>query len=176
MDLKVLEFTFDKGKAIAAILYVAPRIDDPTFLRICKLLYFADKTSLEKYGRFIAGDTYFAMEHGPVPAHTYNLMREAAHSEGLGFTTDGGHQVVPLADPDLGELSESDIECLDTIIDLYGRAPVWKLRQDSHDFAYDDAWENRGGKNSARMSIENIVSLLESADELLDFLITQHDD
>ena len=46
-----LKFTFEREKAIEAILYLAGRIEDPTFHSIGKLMYFADKTSLERYGR-----------------------------------------------------------------------------------------------------------------------------
>lgn len=53
-------FQFDQVKATEAILYLA------------------DKTSLEKYGRFIFGESYYAMKEGPTPSYTYNLLKQAA--------------------------------------------------------------------------------------------------
>jgi uncharacterized phage-associated protein len=67
------EFNLDKG--IEAILYIAQKVDDPTFHRISKIMYFADRKHLEKYGRFICGDSYVAMKHGPVPSEIYDILK-----------------------------------------------------------------------------------------------------
>jgi uncharacterized phage-associated protein len=67
---------WDKEKAIEAIVYLANRLDKPTKLKIFKLLYFADKLHMSRYGRFIVGDYYVAMKHGPVPSRTYNILKE----------------------------------------------------------------------------------------------------
>jgi hypothetical protein len=164
-----LQFTFDRAKAIETILYLAKRIEDPTLHSIGKLLYFSDKTSLEKYGRFICGDDYYAMKWGPVPTHTYDLMKEAANQDNLPFELHG-YVVEPSRDADTDILSESDIECLDASIRLYGDVPMWKRHEDSADRAYKQAWERRGASGSVRMSIEDIASLLDDGDELIAFL------
>ena len=39
------------------------------------VLLFADKKHLERYGRFITGDTYSAMENGPVPSFAYDVVK-----------------------------------------------------------------------------------------------------
>ena len=70
-------FRFDQEKAIETIIYLSGYVDNPSHLGICKLLYFADKTSLEKYGRFIFGDDYLAMKAGPVPSGAYDLIKAA---------------------------------------------------------------------------------------------------
>src|SRR4030066_2115183 len=67
---------FDRTKAIEAILYLANKIPNPGKYVICKLLYLADKCSLEKYGRFIFGETYCAMERGATPSNAYDLLKE----------------------------------------------------------------------------------------------------
>lgn len=164
-----LTFTFDRKKAIEVILYIAHRINDPTYHSISKLLYFADKTHLERYGRFITGDQYYALKHGPIPSAAYDLMQES-ESGAMGFRMEHARIIVPLREPDMDILSPSDIECLNIAIELYGNAPYWKKTQDSHDSAWQKAWQNRGDKQSAPMHIEDIVQLLEDPDELLDFL------
>jgi uncharacterized phage-associated protein len=164
-----LKFTFDREKAIEAILYLAARIDDPTFHSIGKLMYFSDKTSLERYGRFICGDDYYAMQWGPVPTHTYDLLKDAARGSVFPFTIQG-HSVAPSRPADTDLLSESDIDCLDASIRLYGYVPMWKRHEDSADRAYKQAWEQRGNTASVRMPIEDIATLLDDGDELIDFL------
>jgi len=164
-----LKFTFQREKAIEVILYLAKKASEPTFHSINKLLYFADKTSLERYGRFICGDDYFAMEWGPVPSHTYDLMKNASSDQSLPFKVEG-HTIIPRRKPNLELLSESDIECLDACLALYGDVPFWKRHSDSADEAYRKAWQERGSAGSARIPIESLVGILENPEELIDYL------
>lgn len=136
---------------------------------IGKLMYFSDKTSLEKYGRFISGDDYYALEWGPVPTHTYDLLKEAAKGGDFPFRVEG-HAVIPSEEADTDLLSESDVERLSASVRLYGNAPMWKRHEDSADAAYKQAWEQRGNSKSVRIPIESIASLLDDADELIEFL------
>ena len=46
-------FVFKVEKSVEAILYIGQNVEEPTFHRISKVMYFADKNHLEKYGRFI---------------------------------------------------------------------------------------------------------------------------
>jgi uncharacterized phage-associated protein len=169
-----IRFKFNQEKAIEGIIYIAHKITDPTFHSINKLFYFADKSSLEKYGRFISGDEYCAMEDGPVPSSTYDLMKLEATGE-HGFKADG-YRISALRQPKLDLLSESDIECFDEAIRMYGNVPFWKRKQDSHDEAYDRAWRIRGNKNSVPMPVNSIAEMLEDSEELIDFLTTRHSD
>jgi uncharacterized phage-associated protein len=171
-----IEFKFEPEKAIEVILYITHNISDPTYHSINKILYFADKTSLENFGRFICGDTYYAMKHGPVPSNTYDLMKEAPPNGEYGFTVENDRKVIPLRAPDLEKLSESDIECLEQVIKLYGQTPYWKKTQDSHDDAWKKAWDARGDKQSNLMPVESIVELLEDDEDLLEHLLRSHDE
>ncbi len=116
------------------------------------------------------------MKYGPVPTNTYDLLKEAPPGGEFGFRAENGRRIVPLRPPELGELSDSDIECLDVAIALYGNTPFWKKTQDSHDKAWEEAWNNRGSSSSSEMSVESIAGLLEDSDELLAHLATQHND
>jgi len=168
-------FSFNRVKAIEAILYISSHISDPTKHSISKLLYFADKTSMERYGRFISGDTYFAMEYGPVPSATYDLLKNPQLSRIIEFQVIDDKKIIPLREPNLNELSDSDIEAMDTIIDIYGNVPFWKRTQDSHDDAWKEAWDKRGDAQSEMMSVESIIKLLEDGDELLEHIRMYHE-
>lgn len=72
-----IRFKFDLDKLIASISFFADkRLDDLSKLKVCKLLYFADKYHLVKYGRPIIGDVYFHLDNGPVPSNSLNIMNE----------------------------------------------------------------------------------------------------
>src|SRR5437899_249948 len=75
MTAKRKFFRFDPEKALQAILFVAHRIPEASFHQISKIIYFADKAHLQKYGRLICGDSYVAMKHGPVPSAIYDILK-----------------------------------------------------------------------------------------------------
>ena len=45
-------------------------------LRLIKLLYIAERTSLDRFGRPIIGDRYVSVRHGPALSNVYNLIKE----------------------------------------------------------------------------------------------------
>ena len=161
-------FRFNSAKSIEAILYIAQHVKQPTFHRISKIMYFADKQHLEKYGRFLCGDYYVAMKHGPVPSSTYDLLKAArngtANLTNKAFIVVEQFLVKPLQSAQLDYFSESDLECLDDAIAQYGHLSFSQLTQLSHDQAWHTTDEND------YISIEQIVSTLASPEILLDYL------
>ena len=164
-------FEFDQKKATETILYLSSKLRNADKIGICKLLYFVDKTSLEKYGRFVFGDEYCAMASGPVPSHAYDLMKAAATEE-RPFRVEG-YRIIPQREPNMDWLSESDVECLDQIIHIYEDVPNWKRVQDSHDDSWKTAWDKRGEKRSAPMSLESIIEMFEDSHDLKEYVFNR---
>jgi uncharacterized phage-associated protein len=171
----VKPFAFDKDAAVAAVLYIASRAQDPTFHRIFKLMYFADKAHLERYGRFICGDSYVAMKHGPVPTAVYDILKAVRGGNSSFISEDVmaafkgalsvvDYTVVPLKEPDLDALSDSDIECLEEAVKRYGDKAFKDLENASHDFAWENVDENDF------MRIEDNAATFQDNDELLKYL------
>ena len=163
-------FTFNVVKSVEAILYIAQYVKQPTFHRISKIMYFADKEHLETYGRFVCGDHYVAMKHGPVPSNTYDILK-AVRSNGFFESLDEKAFVVveqflvkPLRAVCIDYFSESDLECLDNAISKYGAMSFNQLTELSHDQAWQTADEND------YIDIEHIVATLADPDILLDYL------
>lgn len=160
---------FDPQAAVEALLYVVYRSQDPTFHHISKLLYFADRMHLERYGRLIFGDTYIAMKNGPVPSGVYDMLKDAQKQNGFyryreaanAFTVVGDYRVQPNRTPNLDWLSDSDIECIDEAIELYDLKSFGELTKLSH----DDAWL-AADRNDA-ISLESLVQSLGNPDDLL---------
>ena len=170
-----IAFQFDRAKAIEAILYLAPRISESDIYGICKLLYLADKTNLEKYGRFIFGETYWAMKEGSTPSNVYNLLKQATQTPMNELRVEG-NQVIALRDANLDYLSESDKECLDQVISVWGNAPNWERKKLAHDNAWEEAWERREDKESVPIPVESIAQLFDDSDELLNYLSNPDDE
>ncbi|MCX6006323.1 MAG: Panacea domain-containing protein [Chloroflexi bacterium] len=161
-------FEFNQTKAIEAILYLAKKIPHPGKYNICKMLYLADKVSLERYGRFIFGESYVAMPRGATPSKAYDLLKQAIDRPVGGIKVDG-NKVTPLREPDLDQLSDSDIKCLDQIIQTYKNRPS-DIGTDAHDDAYQKSWDKREGKGSNPIPIESIAELFPDSADLISYL------
>jgi len=158
---------YDEPKATETILYLANRVSSPEKYTICKMIYLADKMSLEKYGRLIFGESYAAMPQGATPSKAYNLLNKNIRNPSS-ICVDGNN-VAALREANLDYLSASDRDCLDQIIKLYDKNGV-KMRDAAHDAAWQEAWDNRGTLNSVPMPITRIVSTFPDSAELLDYL------
>ena len=160
---------FSVEKAVEVLLYIAKEVPDT--YRALKILYLADKEHLARYGRLICGDSYVAMKLGPVPSGVYDIVK---HIRGDGFCwTDvpiteafvvEGYNITPLRDPNLELLSESDVECLDTVIKKCGHLPFEALKQLSHDDAYASSDLNDF------IPLEAIAKTLPDSDLLVDYI------
>lgn len=142
---------YDLAAATAALGYIATRIDNVDLHKAFKLLYLAEKSYLEQYGRPFAGDQYIAMDWGPVPSTTYDLAK-AAKGDPPSFRVTAamlaefsrsievrGMFVIAKEPPDLGELSRGAVRCLDEAISKYGDWTFSHLTKETHDGAWEAA-------------------------------------
>ena len=135
---------FDKTKTLNALLFVANRVQRRDFHKIFKIIYFADRQHLAEWGRPITGDTYIAMEAGPVPSRLYDMLKIVRgdsylpDTEGLGkyFQIDSWMYVNPLKDADLDQLSPNEQEVLDACIAKYASLSYDEIKEKSHDVAW----------------------------------------
>lgn len=168
MAASKIAFDFNEPKALETILYLAKRVSHADRYKICKMLYLADKASLEKYGRFIFGESYSAMKQGATPSKSYDLLKQIARECTDDLCVEG-NAIVARRDANLDYLSESDIECLAQTITTYDHDPR-RMHRDAHDDAWGEAWESRGEKLSADMSVRSIARTLANSHDLIDYL------
>jgi uncharacterized phage-associated protein len=108
-------------------------------MKALKLLFFADRFHLRKYGRPITNDEYFAMNYGPVPSGAKDLV------EGSDFRPDSekayaGQYLDPvdrfefssIAKPDSEVFSKTDLEALGYALKHFGQFDQFKLAELTH--------------------------------------------
>lgn len=141
-------FQLDIEKAKSAILYIAEKVGEIDFLRVFKILYFAEQEHLAKYGRPIVGDTYYAMKNGPVPSFIYDALKYARGNGTYSskfdsivnaITIQSNYTFIAKENADLDELSVSDIACLDKSIEENKNIEFGILSDKSHDSAWESA-------------------------------------
>lgn len=77
-------FMLIPARKIKAILKYFCTNTNPEFLgktKLMKLFYFADFRHVKKYGRSITGDTYYHLEHGPIPSTILNLVNSVLDAQ-----------------------------------------------------------------------------------------------
>ncbi|WP_116809182.1 Panacea domain-containing protein [Steroidobacter cummioxidans] len=169
---------FDAEKAVEVIAYTASRAGTDLYVTL-KLLYLADKLHLERYGRFIFGDWYAALEYGPVASHAYDIMKHARgdrpvslakHARAVLRVDPQTNAITILREPDLDELSRSDLECLDEAIEKYSKLGFGEIKRLTHDDAYNATARN------GQISVESIAATTKRAAELIQHLSDPHPD
>jgi uncharacterized phage-associated protein len=88
-------------------------------LHVLKLIFFADRYHLRKYGRPITNDQYWAMRLGPVPSGVKDLFEldsashdERHYAEKLFQASSRAHSIRSIAAVDERVLSRTDLEAL----------------------------------------------------------------
>ena len=176
-----MDVQINKVKTLNALLYVANRVQRKDFHKIFKIIYFADRQHLADWGSPITGDTYIAMEAGPVPSRLYDMLKIVRgdsympDNEGLGkyFQIEGWMYVKPLLDADLNKLSPNEQEALQEAINKYAALSYDEIKEKSHDVAWRSTardfsikWEDiarEAGLNGEEMEYVEEFSRLEAA-------------
>jgi uncharacterized phage-associated protein len=141
-----IKFPYNKEKATNAVLWLLHRNNGSLDkLQLVKLLFFADREHLARYGRPIIGGDYFAMDYGPVCSQ---LLDDLNKAQVLPFEIQQGHEVIAKKHPDSEWLSKSDLDILDEIYLKYGHIDKWVLRDMTHELkAYKKNKPIQGGNN-----------------------------
>lgn len=145
-------FPYDQKKAHQAALWFLHRHGGALeVLKLVKLIFFADRLHLFRYGRPITGGIYCALPHGPVADALYNDLK--AQSAGHPGAEDSpfirvGNKIQAAVSVDEEYLSESDLEALEETERLYGAFDSFHLRDLTHELkAYTKNDPGNGSRN-----------------------------
>lgn len=134
-------------KIKAVILYAMQRFPAGIdYIKLFKILYFAQRNHLAKYGKVIIEDSFRALKHGPVPAYTYKGLQIAEGKPLAGDFTDflkglkvENKRVYAMISPDLDYISGAERRSLEESIENYGDKDPYDLSDLSHDSAWQEA-------------------------------------
>jgi uncharacterized phage-associated protein len=159
-------FQYDFDSALAAIVFFSSRKPDALDkYKLCKLIFLADKFHLVRYARPITGDRNCAMEYGPVPSVTLDLLNdlisenykdERVRKMADFLAVDRRYQY-PRINPKQkiefeDSLSHSDIQALEETLKKHGDKTFDELKSLTHEMpAYRKAWGAGESRNPAMM-------------------------
>jgi uncharacterized phage-associated protein len=131
-------------KSVQAMNYLARKKDGQiNKMKALKLIYFADRYHIRKYGRPVLGDQYWAMKLGPVASHTLNTaeLNPGLEKDCLQYAKafishpKGDIKMLNILSKDKVDLkvfSQSDIEALETAYKEFGDRDQFELAEISH--------------------------------------------
>ncbi len=141
-------------KIEAVLLYIVNKFPDGVdYIKLFKILYFAQKEYLVNYGKVLYPDTFKARTFGPIPAlsdkviklvelqdediNQYPDLTEFAQSIRI-----DNQLVIAIQQPNMDYLSKKECECLDKWYEYCkNKDSIDELSPESHDEAYNKAWE-----------------------------------
>jgi uncharacterized phage-associated protein len=168
----VLSFPFNSRKLAEALAFLASsNVPDLTKLKAVKLVYFADRLHLLRFGRPIVGGQYFCLDKGPVPSEALNALNAATanardrvdqHRDELRDKVEMRrsawqfhHRIHAKTKPDMDVFSDSEVQILKLVATEYGKLSAGKLIEISHEHeAWRDADKRRMPGSRAEMSYE----------------------
>lgn len=135
-------YQMDYEKAIEAMVWLANKNPGIDIYHVSKVLYYAEKTHLNRYGRPILGATYIKMPYGQMPSEirdiiTHNtLMVEPDYlecfSSAVEVNKEHYYELTPRREADTNYFSGTDIECLEESLNKYKDKSFGELKRISH--------------------------------------------
>ena len=119
--LMALKFRISEEKALETLLWIASEWNNITPFYLSKVLFFAEKDHLNRYGRPIIADTYIAMPYGPVPSTVRDyvegnyLFSDFADAIAAAIEVNRNTrypEIQAKRAPRMDVFSDSDLECL----------------------------------------------------------------
>ena len=163
-----LTFRPKLDKIVELLLYLAHKRPGADKYQAVKFFYLADREHLNRYGRPISFETYFALPYGPVASHAMDLLErdpralEAAGIKDLPFKTEEKNGITyirePMREVDADLFSRTDLQVFDEILAEYGQMTFDELFKLTHaDVAYTNAWDKRGFSNRSLMEYADMI-------------------
>jgi hypothetical protein len=135
VTVEPIRFNFDERKAAAAAAYLLSLEGSRmNYMRLLKLLYLAERQSLATLNRPIIGDTPYSMDRGLIERDSRYVVRLKTA-------------------PDVGPLSDAELEILRRASELYRTHDQWALSDMTHDFP---EWQDPHG-SSIEIPLERVL-------------------
>jgi uncharacterized phage-associated protein len=145
-----IQFTFDHKKGTQVLNYFAIKEGgEINKMKALKLVYFADRYHLRKYGRLITNDEYLAMRWGPVPssvkdiAESNDFLEDNTRAYSITYVEPSDNLILKsVGNLDEAVFSESDLEALDFSWNKFGGLSQFQLVELTHCYPEWKRWKD----------------------------------
>lgn len=175
-----MPFPFDSTKAIQAVAFLLKTRPSQTdnYMRLLKILYIADRESLQETGAPITGDNFVSMEHGTMLSKLLNLVKQDKphvlnkHDQDYEnwdkcIVRHEDNDIRLVNDPGVKFLCDYEVRKLNEVAKRYEACTQWDMKKITHGLPeYDDP-----GKSSKTIPIKHLLQVLglsDAADAIID--------
>lgn len=179
-----LQYRPKLDKIVELLLYLAHKRRGADKYQAVKFFYLADRKHLNRHGRPITQEAYYALPYGPVASKAMDLLERdrwtlnEAGLDDLPFEVEeeirkGRSLTVigrPLRDVNFDLFSKSDLRVFDEVIAEYGECTFEQLFEITHNHeAYKKAWgRRRPNSKRAEMHYDEMIESPELRQALLE--------
>ena len=174
----MITFRFDINKAIQVVGFLLKQNKGQiNYTKLIKLLYIADRKSLEEWDITITGDAYCSMPNGPVLSSIYDLIKDKHFNVELQkkwnkfFKTKNHSLVLKREVFDEGKLNDSEIEILKKVDREFKDSSFGDLIDFTHNkkvFPEVKSEEAEAKNTSIPLRVEDILEVIGRSREEID--------
>lgn len=154
MESETIMTLFQQETLIEVVLYVLNKTRGVDFYHLFKILYFADKAFLAKWGVRLIADDFHALAYGPVPTNLYNAVKNdqrvnhellelygnAVEKAGV----DAPNVLIARRQENMDYITPAMEEVLNASIEDNLPLSFSQLKEKSHDSAWEKAYNGAG--------------------------------
>lgn len=151
-------------------------------MKALKLIWLADRLHLNKYGRTISGDTYYAMKNGPVASAVRNILEQAflgeddiemQYSKEFLQEDEDRYFYRSIKPAVTSVFSKTDLDCLRKVNDALGDKNQFELSDFSHLFPEWTRHEDALRSGAISREYMDLLDFFEPAQGEADLLFEQ---
>jgi uncharacterized phage-associated protein len=176
----MISFRVNKIKTVNALLFLIGKANErgyePSQYDLVKSLFFADRAHLNRYGRPVTFDSYFAMTHGPVPSFAYDALKNNFNWRSVDLDAAPWNSVrkgkvhrfsIDQQRPELRTIAASDQQALANALSTVMSLSFGQIRKITHeDRAYVAAWRDEEDCSAFPMNMELLLD--DASDDAVD--------
>lgn len=152
----IISFELNTQKAVETVLWVI-NAGENNLYNIMKIIFEADKYHINKYGRPVTGDEYYAMPKGTVPSWIYASTKLKENY--LGYCRQQNN-LIANRKPNMDYFSISDIEALNEGLKRYSGKTFKQVEDMNHkEICWKKNWEQHKltNCNSIKIPFEDMI-------------------
>lgn len=133
-----MNFPFNLPKAIQSAGLLLSEFDGHCMehIRLLKLLYIAERKSVQETAMPMIGSQLVAMRNGPLHSQVYDLIKDQTPDapKWRKYFQQQGRHIHRVKDPGVGSLSRRDVRILKDVLNEFRDIDTWEIVELTHDF------------------------------------------
>ncbi|HMH51228.1 MAG TPA: Panacea domain-containing protein [Candidatus Acidoferrum sp.] len=168
-------FPFNERKATAAAAFLLQQEGGTMdYMRLVKLLYLAERESLAHLGHPLTGDTYCALDQGPILSRIVDLCKQPSSGVwGTQVERSSLWAVRLKTTPDLGPLSPAEMTILEEVAKAHRDHDQWQLSTLMQGLP---EWRDPRGARVEIAPTDILAALGKTPDQIREILVEADDD